>query len=313
MNGEQQPGNTGRKQPPLTVIGLGEVLWDEFPGSRRPGGAPANVAFQANQLGCRGMIVSRVGTDPPGDELCRELSARGLDLAGIQKDPDHPTGRVTVDVTDSGHPDYVIHENVAWDYLAADAATRSLVSTAGAICCGTLAQRSTTSRDSIHALLDAASPECLVVYDVNLRQQWYAREWIEATVRRADVVKLNHEEVRTIADLLGMDPEPRRFAAELRSNFDVELVCVTRAEHGCVLLTDTDVAEVPGKPVDVVDAVGAGDAFTAALIVARLESWPLHAAAEFANSVGGLVAARSGAMPDLADEYARLREELRSP
>lgn len=296
-----------------TVIGLGEVLWDVFPDSRRPGGAPANVAHQANQLGYRGLIVSRVGADSPGDELRRELAGRQLDLAGIQQDPDHPTGRVTVDLTDSGHPDYVIHENVAWDFLQADPATREQVSGASAICCGTLAQRSPVSRQSIHTLLDAASPECLIVYDVNLRQRWYAREWIEATIRKAHAVKLNHEEVRTVAELLGLDPEPRRFADALRDGYDVELVCVTRAERGCLLFNGDDVADVPGEPVDVVDAVGAGDAFTAALIATRLEEWPLHAAARFANRVGGLVASRPGAMPQLAGEFARLREELGPP
>jgi fructokinase len=290
------------------VIGLGEVLWDVFPDSRRPGGAPANVAFQANQLGCRGLIVSRVGIDGPGEELCRELSARGLDLTGIQHDPDHPTGRVTVDLTDSGHPDYVIHENVAWDYLAADAATRDLAAAASAICCGTLAQRSETSRSAIHNLLDAAAPDCLIVYDVNLRQQWYEQDWIAATLRKADVVKLNHEEVRVIANLLGLDGQPQQFAATLQGDFGVDLVCVTRAERGCVLFAGDDVADVPGEPVDVADAVGAGDAFTAALIVSRLDGWPLKAAAEFANRVGGLVASRSGAMPELANEFALLRE-----
>ena len=301
--------NVSTTQSRQTVIGLGEVLWDEFSDSRRPGGAPANVAFQANELGCRGIVVSRVGADRSGSELCAELADKGLELTGIQRDRDHPTGRVTVDLTDSGHPDYVIHENVAWDYLQADAALRDLASTADAICCGTLAQRSATSRRSIHTLLDVATPDCLTVYDVNLRQQWYTREWIEATIRTANVVKLNHEEVHIVAELLGLESAPPEFAASLQGEYNVDLVCVTRAEHGCVLVDRDNVVDVPGEPVDVADAVGAGDAFTAALIISRLEGWPLHSIAEFANKVGGLVASRSGAMPELADEYSRLRED----
>jgi fructokinase len=290
------------------VIGLGELLWDVFADSRRPGGAPANVAFQAQQLGCRGLVASCVGEDEPGDELRAYLGDRGLETGLVQRDADHPTGRVTVDISDPHHPRYTIHEDVAWDFLEPEENLMSAARKASAICFGTLAQRSPVSRETIHAVLDAAGPDCLIVFDVNLRQQWYDRERIERSLRQAGIVKLNHEEASALSQMFGFGAQDyRAIAAALQDRFNVDLVCVTRAEKGCLLVNRDGVADVPGRRVDVVDAVGAGDAFTAALIVTQLEGWPLQSAAEFANHVGGLVATRRGAMPELRDEYERLR------
>ena len=293
------------------VIGLGELLWDVFHDSRRPGGAPANVAFQAQQLGCRGLVASRVGQDTLGDELRAYLVERGLDTDLVQSDADHPTGRVTVDVSDPHHPQYTIHENVAWDFLDPEENLMSAAREASAICFGTLAQRSPVSRETIHAVLDAAGPDCLIVFDVNLRQQWYDRERIERSLRHADIVKLNHEEAAVLSRMFDFGTEDHLpIAAALQDRFGVDLVCITRAERGCLLVNRHGSADVPGRRVDVVDAVGAGDAFTAALIVTQLEGWPLQLAAEFANHVGGLVASRRGAMPELRAEYEQLRKTI---
>lgn len=287
------------------VVGLGELLWDCFEESRRPGGAPANVAFQANQLGCRGIVCTRVGNDADGEELVEFLKRQGLVADYVQRDVNLPTGRVTVDTSTPGSPEYIIHENVAWDALELDDATEQLMSRASAVCFGTLAQRCEPSRQTIHRCLDAAQ-DCLRVYDVNLRQNWYARDWIEASLRKSNVLKLSHGEVPVLAGLLQTPAENRAFAETIQDRFGVQLVCITRAEDGCLLFEDGDVVDVPGAKVNVVDAVGAGDAFTAALIYARLNRWPLRNAGEFANAVGGLVTTRRGAMPPLREELAEL-------
>jgi fructokinase len=288
------------------VVGLGEVLWDVFPNARKPGGAPANVAFQAGQLGGRGAVASRIGRDEPGDELLTNLEQRRLDLSAMQRDAEHPTGRVTVDVSDPHHPTYVIHENVAWDFIAADPALLGLAARADAICFGSLAQRSPVSRAAIHAALGAARDTCLVVFDVNLRQHWWDAEGIARSIEAADIVKLNHDEVAALAPVLKLPAEPREFAAGLLRRHAAQVVCVTRAEHGCLLIGRSDAVDLPGVKVNVVDAVGAGDAFSAALIVATLRGWPLRSAGRLANQVGALVATRPGAMPDLVTEFADL-------
>ncbi len=290
-----------------TVVGLGEALWDCFADARRPGGAPANVAFHAQQLGHRGVICSRVGDDDPGRELVQYFKNRGLTTDHIQQDPDHPTGTVTVDTRDPNHPEYIIHENVAWDHIGIDVAAEQLMRSAAAVCFGTLAQRHSDSRSAIAQAL-AMARDALIVYDVNLRQQWRHRDWINASLHAANIVKLNAEEVRLIGAQLDIDGrDPEAFAHNVLPRYAVDLVCITRGGKGCLLIAPDEVVDIPGKPIQVVDAVGAGDAFTAALISAKLHGWPLPRCGAFANAVGGLVAQRSGAMPDIASELADLR------
>jgi fructokinase len=294
------------------VVGLGELLWDCFPDSCRPGGAPANVAFHAQQLGQRGVICSRIGDDELGRELLAYLGARGLDTRHVQRDRSRPTGYVTVNTANPDRPSFIIHENVAWDALEFNDELGGLMGVAAAVCFGTLAQRSPRSRETIHRCLSAAQ-NALIVYDVNLRQNWYERDWIERSLRTADIVKLNIDEVAVLAEVLETEsPDPQRFAADLRARFGVELVCVTRAEEGCALIGRDETADVSGVRVEVADAVGAGDAFTAALITARLRGWGLRTAATFANEVGALVAGRPGAMPSLPTELAELAAKVES-
>jgi fructokinase len=291
---------------PPTVIGLGELLWDDFPDGRRPGGAPANVAYHANQLGALGLPASRVGADPAGDELLEVLRHRGIDTRLIQRDAAHPTGRVSVQLTAGGQPSYIIHQHVAWEHLEPTELLLQHCRQADAICFGTLAQRTTPSRDAIHACLRAASRKVLRVYDVNLRQHWYEADWIQRSVHSADVVKFNDEELPVMAGLYdvasgeGADVSDRLFAA------GVQTVVVTRGARGCSVYRPGEAIDAASAPMRVVDTVGAGDAFTAAFIVGLLRDWPMAVVALLANQVGGLVASRAGAMPEIAAEAAAL-------
>ncbi|RJP32476.1 MAG: carbohydrate kinase [Phycisphaerales bacterium] len=289
------------------IAGLGELLWDCFGHGRSPGGAPANVAYHAGQLGMTGRVVSRVGLDPDGDALLIELTRRGLSTQAIQRDPDHATGRVTVDTSRADKPVYTIHPDAAWDHIEWNDALSAGLDGAAAICFGTLAQRSPASRATIQRVLDTYTA-ALRVYDVNLRPPWYTRDVIEASLERCDVVKLNHEEAPVVAELVGLDPagEPDACARALRQWFDLRLVCVTRGERGCLAVSAEQTAEARGVKVDVADTVGAGDAFTAALVCGLLQQWPLEDVLHFANDVGGLVAGRRGAMPELREELKGL-------
>lgn len=301
---------SSRPETKPIVVGLGELLWDVFPDRRRPGGAPANVAFQAGQLGAEGIVVSRVGHDPLGDELMGFLAERGLSAQYVQRDSEHATGTVEVVMTDAGHPDYTIAADVAWDFLELPDATREMFQQASAVCFGTLAQRSATTRETIHAALQATRPECLRVYDVNIRQTYYAPEWFERSLQAANVIKLNDGEIEVIATQLGLPDEGESFANAVRARYAIDLVCITRAEKGCLLVGEESV-DVPGIAVDVIDAVGAGDAFTAALIVGTLHDIPLSVRGHFANAVGALVCRHAGAMPELRTELRDLAREHR--
>ena len=209
---------------------------------------------------------------------------------------------MTVDLSEPDRPRYTIHTDVAWDYLQFTDAWAAACGQAEAICFGTLAQRSETSRETIRRCLEVAE-RALRVYDVNLRPPFVERAWIEASLSRAQVVKLNEDEMRELTRMLGLPAaSPAAFAAELHERFGPRTVCITRAERGCVLWDAGRVADVAGEPVELVDAVGAGDAFTAALIFGLLAGWPLERTARVANAVGGLVASRAGAMPDVRAE-----------
>lgn len=291
------------------VVGLGEALWDIFGETRKPGGATANIAYHAAQLGAHGVIASRFGTDELGEELARYFDSKGINTSYLQFDPNHGTGRVLVDTSDPGHPTYIIQEDVSFDYLAPQADFLQLADKAAAVCFGTLAQRTPVSRQAVQQFIQRTRG--LVVFDVNLRQQFYDRQSLDLSFQRAGIIKLNLDEVPIVAAELGLAAQSERaFADSVRLSYPVATVIVTRAEHGCFVASGSEVVDLPGEVVQVVDAVGAGDAFTAAFIMLTLEGHPLAVKTKFANRVGGLVASKAGAMPDVAEEYAMLRREF---
>ena len=295
------------------VIGLGELLWDGFGSTRRPGGATANVAYHAGQLGARGVVVSRVGNDPLGDELVAFLQDRELDTRYVQRDRKHPTGTVTVHDEAQGPPRFTVHENVAWDHLAFDDALAELAASAAAVCFGTLAQRAPQSREAIEKMVDACRL-ALRVFDINLRPPWHDAKTIEAALGRSQVVKLNDEEVPQVAQALGFTmSDDLGVARALLENYALDCAVVTRGARGCLAVSHSEQIDVPGRAVVVADTVGSGDAFTAAFVCGLLQSWPLARTARFANQVGGLVAGRAGAMPMLREEYAALLDQDAGP
>ncbi|NMC19050.1 MAG: carbohydrate kinase [Thermogutta sp.] len=293
------------------VLGLGEVLWDCFPDRELPGGAPANFAFHAAQLGCRAAVLSRVGDDRRGEDLLALLQNGGVVTDYIQRDAAHATGTVEVDTSRPDQPRFTIRPDAAWDFMEWTPQWREAAENAAAVCFGTLAQRSPTSRETIRRVLSSVKDRALVVYDVNLRQDYFDRSRIEESLRLCHVVKLNEEEEAALTELLELGPcYPREFAARLQDRYGVRAVCITRGANGCLVIEGDQVADEPGVAVEVVDTVGAGDAFTAAWVFARLRGQPLHRQAQFANRVGALVASRPGAMPIVKDELRALMEEL---
>lgn len=282
-----------------TVVAIGEALWDLFPDGRRPGGAPCNVAYHAARLGDRGCIVSRVGLDPAGAALLDELRARGLDTRLVQRDATRPTGSVTVKVEGSG-PQYTITRDVAWDHLAVTDEARVAAATADAICVGTLAQREAESRETIRELVAAARGRALVVLDLNLRPPFVDPHVIEATLRLADVVRMNEVEADRVGVLLGRPA----LVPWLLETAGIRAVCVTRGANGAAITTPRGSASVPGVAIAAAagDPVGAGDAFTAAMIHHLLRGADARAALEVANRYAALVAAKPGAMPLLSEE-----------
>ncbi len=212
-------------------------------------------------------------------------------------------------MSDPGHPTYVIHNDVAWDHLESTESLLALADRADAVCFGSLAQRSLIARKAIREFVRRTKG--LVVFDVNIRQRWYDRQSLEQSLAQASIAKLNIDELPIVAAELGLSSQSERlFTFDLQSRFSVETVVITRADRGCFVTRQEEVVDLPGEAIQLVDAVEAGDAFSAAFIMLTLEGHPLSTVARFANRVGGLVASRTGAMPDVAGDYLRLRAEF---
>ena len=280
------------------VVGLGEVLWDILPGHTCLGGAPANFAYITTLMGDQGIVASRVGEDSRGVEALRRMEEVGLNIDLVQTDPSHPTGTVNVEIDGNGQARFDIAHPVAWDFLEWTPAWQTLAQDADAICFGSLAQRSNDSRATIQNFLRATSPETLRVFDVNLRQHYYSQEVLGESMRLADIVKLNDEELPKVMSLGGLPHKDEKSSAQkLMDAYDLKLVCITRGGRGSLLVRGRDVSEHAGFRVSVADTVGSGDAFTAGLVHEYLHGASLTLMNEVANLVGAWVASEVGAMP----------------
>jgi fructokinase len=281
-----------------TIVGLGELLWDLFPDGKRLGGAPANFAYISSLLGNQGIPASRVGHDDLGSEALRRLSQLGLSTEYIQQDEDHPTGTVKVEVDRAGQPRFEISEFVAWDFLAWTHRWQELADRANAVCFSTLAQRSEHSRSAMRSFLLATRPGAVCVCDINLRQTFFTPQIVAESMKLSTIVKLNHEELPRVMRLFDLEHRNEHDSARrLLLSYDLQLVCVTRGNNGSLLLSCDESSEHPGFKVKVADTVGAGDAFTAALVHGFLQGKRLTQINETANRVGAWVASQSGGTP----------------
>lgn len=281
---------------PFRIAGIGEILWDIFPDQRCLGGAPANFACHAARLGADSWIVSAVGTDELGQEALSILDRMGVHRDALAVLPDFPSGTVSIELTD-GQPSFTIHQGVAWDCLPWNPELAALAKRLDAVCFGSLGQRTATSRTNIQRFLATVPPSCLRVFDINLRQQWYSREIIETSLAFTDVLKLNDDELPILAELLALPGSGDAMLQRLIDRASLRLLVLTRGANGSILRTPQKRVEHPGIPTKVVDAVGAGDAFTAAVTMGLLRGDTLEKINVDANQLGAYVAAHTGAVP----------------
>lgn len=289
----------------FTVVGLGEVLWDLLPGGKQLGGAPTNFAYISTLLGDRGVVASRVGHDALGQEALKRLKTLTVETSYVQLDDSRRTGTVKVQVDQRGQPRFVIDEDVAWDFLSWSRSWKMLAREAEAVCFGTLAQRSLRSRRTISQFL--RSTRAVRVFDVNLRQTFYSPEVLRESVSMAMIVKMNHEELPIVLTALGLNPGEDKAAAKQLLNLGPKLVCVTRGRRGSFLISRRTAVEHEGFRMRVKDTIGAGDAFTAALVHEYLRGASLAKMNDAANRMGSWVAAQAGGTPVFAKDEVRKR------
>ena len=292
---------------PYRIFAIGEVLWDMLPTGKKVGGAPGNFAYHCRKLGADADMISRVGDDELGRELLEFYRSVGLSTEYIVVDREHPTGAVDVELDADGQARYIFRDDVAWDHLQADADTLALLQTADAICYGTLAGRRAESLRALEAMIAAPPKTTLRVFDVNLRAPHYTPETVLALLETADILKLNEEELpiivsmldQTASDLVTFDPatlDPVALGKWLIDRYGYKMLVLTRGAHGSLLLTSDTMSDYCSRQVQVVDTVGAGDAFTAAAVIGFLNGRPLDEINRTASDLAAKVCTFPGAM-----------------
>lgn len=294
----------------MKVLSFGELLWDIIEGRPYIGGAPFNLASHLAKMGIQSTYLSAVGKDILGKEALRIAKRYGLDTRYIVTNKYLPTGKVEVYLNPQGHPQYTIYENVAWDriVLSEDLKSNLLKETWDAFCFGTLAQRSEYNRHLLYELLSRLSCE-QVFYDVNLRQNFYQKEWIEQSLHFSTILKLNEEEAITLSELLFGETYRRKdFFPVLFSKYNLKLICLTLGEKGSLVYEGNNHYFIPRVKVIVKDTVGAGDSYSAAFLFSFLTGGNPEESGRFANQVSAFVASQSGAIPEYSTQ---LKEQIR--
>ena len=283
----------------MRVVSIGEILWDLIGGNEFLGGAPFNLCAHLAQLGHVPHFVSAVGQDERGRRAMAQAVRLGVDTSFIIETDRAATGISAVVLDAEGIATHNLPRPAAYDFMSLNDEQRKRIESEQPkwICFGTLAQKEHGPRGLTRNVL-RDNPSSGRFYDVNLRPRCWTPELVEALLREASAAKLNKEEASALAGLFDCPLESlQQFSEGLARRFELELVCVTDGENGCGLWRDGEFVERPGLHVEVVDTVGAGDAFSAALLHGLDQEWPLAEIAAFANRVGAVVASRPGATP----------------
>lgn len=296
----------------MKIVTIGELLWDVIDGVEHIGGAPFNFSAHAARLGHEVILLSAVGRDQRGERALALASKLGISTRFIQSLGGFPTGIVSVQLDAAGQPHFTIHRPAAYDGLTLTDADFEQLSSFQPdwVYFGTLHQAQPQPR-AMTAKLRGACPTARRFYDVNLRLDSYTPALVLDLMKSADVVKLNEDELRTTVQMFGSrETTTEDFCRRYSRRFNWQAVCVTRGKNGCALLIGRDYVEVEAHRVEVVDTVGAGDAFAAAFVHGLANNWGPWQIADYANRLAALVASRRGAVPTwTVEEWERMTRE----
>ncbi len=305
IDNELSKRKTMNKKEEYVMVGIGEILWDMLPEGRQLGGAPANFAYHARQLGNRGIVVSSVGNDEEGADILRRLEQKNVEHI-VTTSEEYATGTVSIEMGKGGLPSYTIHEDVAWDHLLLDSRHFDLAAKADVVCFGTLAQRSRDSAEAIRDFLSRTADTCIRLFDVNFRQKYYDQETVLRLLQFATILKLNDEELLVVKDFLKIAGEETETLMELSTAFDLDLIILTKGQEGSRLYSRRlGDSSFKADPVEVADTVGAGDSFAAAVATGVCRNLPLVEIHPLAEKVASYVCRHAGATPELPplDEF----------
>lgn len=283
------------------IVGLGEALWDVLPEGAKLGGAPANFAYHVGQFGHNAFAVSALGKDELGEKTLQEFDSK--ELKYIMPRVPFPTGTVDVTLDTNGVPSYNIKTGVAWDNIPFTPEIEEAARNCKAVCFGTLAQRNEASHQTIQRFLDATPKDCLKIYDINLRQNFYSKELIIENLKKANMLKINEEELVILSEMFGypeLDVENQCWL--LLGKYDLDMLVLTCGTNGSYVFVPGQMSFLMTPKVRVADSVGAGDSFTGAFTAAILAGQPIEKAHKLAVEVSAYVCTQNGAMPKLPAE-----------
>jgi len=284
----------------IKVLSFGELLWDIIGGKAYIGGAPFNLASHLAKMGVNSTYISTVGKDSLGEKALKIAKHYGLYTDYISIHSTLPTGKVNVFLDKKGNPQYTINKNTAWDEIILQDNFKNVLFKEywDAFCFGTLAQRTKSNRELLYGLIQQLNCK-YIFYDVNLRQNFYQKEWIERSLHFSNILKLNEEEVATLSELLlGKVVSKEDFCHVISSKYSLKIISITLGENGSIVYDGQDFFKIPRVKVKVVDTVGAGDSFSAAFLFSLLSGLTPRESGLFANQVGAFVASQSGAVPE---------------
>lgn len=286
------------------VVGIGEALWDVLPEGRKLGGAPANFAYHVSQFGLESYIVSAVGDDALGKEITDKFTEKKLNH--IVETVPYPTGTVQVELDPNGVPQYEIKEDVAWDNIPFTPQIEALAKRTRALCYGSLAQRNEVSRQTINRFIDAMpkTDDTMIIFDVNLRQRFYTKDVLDASMRKCNVLKINDEELVTISRMLGYpgtDLQSKCWI--LLGRYNLKMLILTCGVNGSYIFTSGNMSYLATPMVEVADTVGAGDSFTATFTSSIIKGLGVAEAHRRAVNVSAFVCTQHGATPVLPKEF----------
>ncbi|RHU27945.1 carbohydrate kinase [Parabacteroides sp. TM07-1AC] len=276
------------------VVGIGELLWDVLPTGKRAGGAPINFVYHATQMGAEGYAISAVGNDLSGTEIVQELEKNHISnsLGTVE----YPTGSVMVELKE-GIPTYTIIEGVAWDHIPLTQESIDLIKRADAICFGTLALRSQASKETILSLLSYAREDALRFFDINIRQSYYSKELIETLLHKANVFKINDEELVLLRDMCKLEGSDDEVCRQILQMYNLKYLVLTAGCAFSSIYTADEVSTIPTPRVEVADTVGAGDSFSGAFVYSVLTGKSLREAHQTAVETAAFVCTQEGAWP----------------
>ena len=271
----------------INILSIGELLWDIFPDKKILGGAPANFVFHARQFGSDATLFTALGNDKQGLDLEKTAAKAGIIMQSSRVS--HPTGTAEIILNNEQVPTYKLNDDCAWDHIPLTNNLKIFAAKADLIVFGTIAQRNFESRNTIKKALKLSKPSSKILFDINLRLNFYTKEIIEESLSAANYLKLNDEEESVLQNLFNKNIE------QIISDFNLELAILTLGPKGSKIITSNSMSECPAAKCKIVDTVGAGDSFTAFFIINYLKGMSISESQKKASKVAAYVCAHNGA------------------